>query len=100
MQVRKGFGSVGHITRESTVGKEVKRDCMYLQKGEYRYIPDMVEDFNLMFDNAQQYNRPDSRIYRDAVKLQKYVQNKAEEIMSMDDEVGGGGIPIHIFFST
>lgn len=55
-------------------------------KGEYRYIPDMVEDFNLMFDNAQQYNRPDSRIYRDAVKLQKYIQNKAEEIMAMDDE--------------
>ena len=47
----------------------------------------MVEDFNLMFDNAQQYNRPDSRIYRDAVKLQKYIQNKAEEIMAMDDEV-------------
>ena len=51
----------------------------------------MVEDFNLMFDNAQQYNRPDSRIYRDAVKLQKYVQNKAEEIMAVDDEVGEGG---------
>ncbi|XP_050687170.1 protein polybromo-1-like isoform X6 [Eriocheir sinensis] len=55
-------------------------------KGDYRYIPDMMEDFNLMFDNAQQYNRPDSRIYRDAVKLQKYIQNKAEEIMAIEDE--------------
>lgn len=63
---------------------------LYLQKGEYRYIPDMMEDFNLMFDNAQQYNRPDSRIYRDAVKLQKYIQNKAEEIMAIEDEVGVG----------
>lgn len=53
-----------------------------------------------MFDNAQQYNRPDSRIYRDAVKLQKYVQNKAEEIMSMDDEVGGGDPLLSVFFST
>lgn len=61
------------------------------QKGEYRYIPDMMEDFNLMFDNAQQYNRPDSRIYRDAVKLQKYIQNKAEEIMAIEDEVCGCG---------
>lgn len=43
-----------------------------------------------MFDNAQQYNRPDSRIYRDAVKLQKYIQNKAEEIMAIEDEVGVG----------
>ncbi|KAG0718393.1 Protein polybromo-1 [Chionoecetes opilio] len=55
-------------------------------KGEYRYISEMVEDFNLMFDNAQQYNRPDSRIYRDAIKLQKYVQNKAEEVQAIDDE--------------
>lgn len=47
----------------------------------------MLDDFNLMFDNAQQYNRPDSRIYRDAVKLQKYVQIKAEEIAAMDEEV-------------
>ncbi|XP_042217828.1 protein polybromo-1-like isoform X3 [Homarus americanus] len=55
-------------------------------KGEYRFISEMLDDFNLMFDNAQQYNRPDSRIYRDAVKLQKYIQNKAEEIMSIDEE--------------
>lgn len=47
----------------------------------------MLEDFNLMFDNAQQYNRPDSRIYRDAVKLQRYVQAKAEEITAADEEV-------------
>lgn len=45
----------------------------------------MVDDFNLMFDNAQQYNRPDSRIYRDAVKLQKFIQTKADELM--EDEV-------------
>ncbi|KAK8745940.1 hypothetical protein OTU49_017190 [Cherax quadricarinatus] len=55
-------------------------------KGEYRLISEMLDDFNLMFDNAQQYNRPDSRIYRDAVKLQKYIQNKSEEIMAMDEE--------------
>lgn len=58
-----------------------------LQKGEYRFISEMLEDFNLMFDNAQQYNRPDSRIYRDAVKLQRYVQAKAEEITAADEEV-------------
>nr|XP_045600014.1 protein polybromo-1-like isoform X3 [Procambarus clarkii] len=55
-------------------------------KGEYRFISEMLDDFNLMFDNAQQYNRPDSRIYRDAVKLQKYIQNKAEEIIAVDEE--------------
>ncbi|XP_064120961.1 protein polybromo-1-like isoform X6 [Macrobrachium nipponense] len=55
-------------------------------KGDYQYISEMVEDFNLMFDNAQQYNRPDSRIYRDAVKLQKFVQNKADELSVIDDD--------------
>lgn len=54
-------------------------------KGEYRFISDMVDDFNLMFDNAQQYNRPDSRIYRDAVKLQKFIQTKADELMEDED---------------
>ncbi|XP_068230522.1 protein polybromo-1 isoform X3 [Palaemon carinicauda] len=55
-------------------------------KGDYQYISEMVEDFNLMFDNAQQYNRPDSRIYRDAVKLQKFVQTKADELSPLDEE--------------
>ncbi|XP_066976703.1 protein polybromo-1 isoform X4 [Macrobrachium rosenbergii] len=55
-------------------------------KGDYQYISEMVEDFNLMFDNAQQYNRPDSRIYRDAVKLQKFVQNKADELSTIDED--------------
>ncbi|KAK4299042.1 hypothetical protein Pmani_003145 [Petrolisthes manimaculis] len=55
-------------------------------KGEYHYISEMLEDFNLMFDNAQQYNRPDSRIFRDAVKLQRYVQAKVDEITAADEE--------------
>ncbi|KAK7081997.1 Protein polybromo-1, partial [Halocaridina rubra] len=55
-------------------------------KGEYQFISEMVDDFNLMFDNAQQYNRPDSRIYRDAVRLQKFVQNKSEELSGGDEE--------------
>lgn len=47
----------------------------------------MVEDFNLMLDNAQQYNRPDSRIFRDSVKLQKFIQTKAEELANVEEDV-------------
>ena len=34
----------------------------------------LQEDFNLMLNNAQTYNRPDSRIHRDAVTIQAAVQ--------------------------
>ena len=40
-----------------------------------------------MLDNAQQYNRPDSRIHRDAVRLQKFIQTKSEELAALEEEV-------------
>ncbi|KAB7505112.1 Protein polybromo-1 [Armadillidium nasatum] len=55
-------------------------------KGDYHMIAEMVDDFNLMLDNAQQYNRPDSRIYKDAVKLQKFIQTKSEELSALEEE--------------
>lgn len=38
-----------------------------------------------MFDNCKLYNRPETRLYRDAVRLQKIFQAKLEEL-EMDDE--------------
>ena len=34
-----------------------------LQKGEYVYLADLVEDLKLMFNNAMQYNQESSLIY-------------------------------------
>ena len=49
-----------------------------------------MEDLSLVFDNAMAYNRPDSKIYKDAAKLKKILQMKAKEIINVfketDDE--------------
>ena len=64
---------------------QIKKKAM---KGEYLSLNQMVEDFNLMLDNAQSYNRPDSKIFRDAVKLQKFIGVKAQELSALEEEVG------------
>lgn len=42
-----------------------------------------------MFENAKAYNRPDSNLYKWAVKLQKVMQNKLDELLQDDDEAAG-----------
>ncbi|XP_053202116.1 uncharacterized protein LOC128387003 isoform X2 [Panonychus citri] len=37
----------------------------------YRSTVEVVDDLNTMFENAKKYNRPDSKIFKDACKLQK-----------------------------
>ncbi|CAG4978753.1 unnamed protein product [Colias eurytheme] len=47
---------------------------------------------NIMFENAKQYNVPSSRLYKDAVKLQRIMQQRVQELLdivqssSSDDE--------------
>jgi protein polybromo-1 len=52
---------------------------------EYASLNEMAADLALMFENAKHYNRPDSKIFKDAVKLQKFTQGKVQELC--DDEV-------------
>ena len=40
----------------------------------------MVDDLNLVFENAKKYNRPDSKIFKDACRLQKIMQTKAQDL--------------------
>lgn len=42
-------------------------------------------DMNIMFENAKSYNRVDSDLYKWAVKLQKVVQNKVQELLNEED---------------
>lgn len=42
---------------------------------------------NIMFENAKKYNRADSRLYKDAVKLQKLMQAKVQEVLEFDHQV-------------
>ncbi|KAG1687281.1 Protein polybromo-1 [Nymphon striatum] len=55
-----------------------------IKNAQYISLADVVDEMNLMFENAKKYNRPDSRIYKDAVKLQKFMQAKAKELFNQD----------------
>ncbi|KAH9526702.1 Protein polybromo-1 [Dermatophagoides farinae] len=60
-----------------------------IKTNQYDRISDLLDDLKLVFDNALNYNRPDSKIYKDAAKLKKILQMKAREIMSVYKDEGG-----------
>ncbi|EEB13504.1 predicted protein [Pediculus humanus corporis] len=72
--------------------KEIKNPVSLLQirnklkKGEYGTVSEVAGDLNIMFENAKKYNRPESRLYRDAIKLQKVMQHKVKELLDFDQE--------------
>lgn len=47
----------------------------------------LANDFDLVFNNAQQYNIEESKIHRDAVKLQKFMRIKKEEFQRLQGQV-------------
>ncbi|XP_015918691.2 protein polybromo-1 isoform X3 [Parasteatoda tepidariorum] len=53
-----------------------------VKMGHYPSLVEAVDDLNLMFENAKKYNRPDSKLFKDAVKLQKIMQAKARELIN------------------
>ncbi|XP_069679864.1 protein polybromo-1 isoform X4 [Periplaneta americana] len=57
-----------------------------LKRGDYGTVSEVAGDMNIMFENAKKYNRPDSRLYKDAVKLQKIMQTKVQELLDFDQE--------------
>ncbi|KAH9643153.1 hypothetical protein HF086_010605 [Spodoptera exigua] len=42
-----------------------------IRRGNYGTLSEVAGDMNIMFENAKQYNVPTSRLYKDAVKLQR-----------------------------
>ncbi len=50
-----------------------------IKSGEYSTLQDLAEDINLMFENCKLYNRPESRLYKDGVKLQKIFQVRMKD---------------------
>uniref|UniRef100_A0A2M4A8V7 Putative chromatin remodeling complex rsc subunit rsc1/polybromo n=1 Tax=Anopheles triannulatus TaxID=58253 RepID=A0A2M4A8V7_9DIPT len=47
-----------------------------LKKGAYAHITDMTADLYLMLDNAKKANPPNSKIHKDALKMQKILNQK------------------------
>lgn len=64
----------------------LSRIRLKLAREEYGNLSDLSSDLSLMFENAKRYNRPDSKLYKDAVKLQRVMQAKVQELLA-DDEV-------------
>ncbi|XP_050553986.1 protein polybromo-1 isoform X8 [Spodoptera frugiperda] len=63
-----------------------------IRRGNYGTLSEVAGDMNIMFENAKQYNIPTSRLYKDAVKLQRIMQQRVQELLdivqssSSDDE--------------
>ncbi|XP_046634801.1 protein polybromo-1-like isoform X2 [Daphnia pulicaria] len=62
-----------------------------LAREDYGNLSDLSSDLSLMFENAKRYNRPDSKLFKDAVKLQRVMQSKVQELLA-DDESSDGEI--------
>ena len=56
-----------------------------LKSQEYENLTALYEDLDLMFENCKEYNRPDSRLYKDGVKLQRAMKHKYEEMAGSDE---------------
>lgn len=53
-----------------------------IRAGNYKDPSTLVEDLNIMFENAKKYNRPDSKIYEDACNMQKAMQKRAKDLIN------------------
>ncbi|XP_060527189.1 protein polybromo-1 isoform X2 [Cylas formicarius] len=50
----------------------------------YGTLSEVAGDLTVMFENAKKYNIPSSKLYKDAVKLQKAMQAKVQELLDID----------------
>ena len=56
-----------------------------LKGQEYENLTSLYEDLDLMFENCKEYNRPDSRLYKDGLKLQRAMKHKYDEMAGSDE---------------
>ncbi|KAI1262022.1 hypothetical protein F5Y18DRAFT_399462 [Xylariaceae sp. FL1019] len=73
----------------------IKRKC---KSKKYQNVDQAMQDINLMFNNAKEYNIESSQIYQDAEQLQAYAQDLAEQEKGkpdndFEDEEGRRPIP-------
>ncbi|XP_045461184.1 protein polybromo-1 isoform X2 [Harmonia axyridis] len=55
-----------------------------LQNKQYGTLSEVAGDMTIMFENAKKYNVPSSKLYKDAVKLQKIMQGKVQELLDIN----------------
>ncbi|VVC46091.1 Bromodomain, conserved site,High mobility group box domain,Bromodomain,Bromo adjacent homology (BAH) [Cinara cedri] len=54
-----------------------------LKNGDYGTVSEVAGDMNIMLENAKKYFSSDTKPYKDAVKLQKIMQTKAQELLDL-----------------
>ncbi|XP_058792072.1 protein polybromo-1 isoform X2 [Phymastichus coffea] len=57
-----------------------------IKRGDYGTVSEVAGDMNIVFENAKKYNIHTSRLYKFAVKLQKVMQEKVQELLEFDQE--------------
>ncbi|KAK2717362.1 hypothetical protein QYM36_006224 [Artemia franciscana] len=56
-----------------------------LLAGVYGTVAELAGDFNIMFESAKQYHQSDTKWYKNAVLLQKHMQEKLHEIYDRNE---------------
>ncbi|KAK9745833.1 BAH domain [Popillia japonica] len=72
--------------------KEIKNPVSLMQirrklvNKSYGTVSEVAGDMTIMFENAKKYNVQTSKLYKDAVKLQKVMQAKVQELLDIDQD--------------
>jgi protein polybromo-1 len=78
--------------------KEIKKPISLIRirgkvsREQYGTLSELAGELSLMFENAKQYNRPDSKLFKDAVKLQRLMQTKLQELLADDESSEAGDV--------
>ena len=56
---------------------------LLLQNGLYLALDEMILDLQLMCQNAQKFNEGTSGIYRDSVRIAKFVESQQKEYLAV-----------------
>jgi len=61
---------------------DLKTVAEKIQKGQYKEIPELEKDLQLIFSNARSFNEPGSQIYKDAGVLSKLAKSRAADCVA------------------
>ena len=85
------FRKLPHRRRYADYYREIKNPISLLQirsklvRSDYSNVNELAADLTTMFENAKRYNRPDSKLFKDACKLHKAMQMKLQQLLADDD---------------
>ncbi|CAF0886930.1 unnamed protein product, partial [Didymodactylos carnosus] len=84
---------------------DMQRIQQKLSAGLYSSLNDLINDIQLMLDNACLYNEPGSTIYKDSLSLQRVLIERKRELTSADNSIPDvqslvGELMLRLFIAT